>query len=282
MNRRALFFLLAIFSLSNALISAQFPAEELNAPYINGYENECECSYYFPLPQRISIGPEIYHVRRTREGGTKQSGTLYGVRATYDRIKRYKIYWGGDFLWAKGTLKGKSGIGDRLKSTFTDEQIEGRLGYTFQQKSCYQPSLTPFIGYGYFRETNKYHHPSPMRLKFQNRFQYFTFGFFSSLAINPCLNVGFNFRAKAMIHARCRVSNDPEIDNFTMQIGERMIYRYELPILYRNFCIGENFELGVVPFYETRHYAGKDNFPFNFLDTKLRLYGVNLQFAFRF
>ena len=51
------------------------------------------------------IGPEIYYVSRLKEGGSRQGGTLYGVRLGYDHVQRYKFYWGIDALWAKGTLR---------------------------------------------------------------------------------------------------------------------------------------------------------------------------------
>ena len=38
---------------------------------------------------QFSIGPEWYRVERIKEGGTKQSGNLFGVRIGYDRLIRW-------------------------------------------------------------------------------------------------------------------------------------------------------------------------------------------------
>lgn len=123
--------------------------------------SSCNCGQnqsYFPnlFPDKIYIGPEIYHVHRSRKGGTKQHGFVYGVRAGYDHIKRSRLYWGGDILWAQGILRGKAAPSD-LKSTFRDENYEGRFGYTLQTKTGHHYSFTPYIGYGYFREATLNH-----------------------------------------------------------------------------------------------------------------------------
>lgn len=242
----------------------------------------CEETVYFPRPQAISIGPEIYHIRRVREGGSKQSGCMYGVRLSYNMIKRYKVYWGAEFLWAKGDLCGKTGGGIKLKSKFTDENLEGRIGYTFQCKNAYQPFLTPFVGYGYFLETNNYVKPSPMLIHFQNRYKYFVGGFLSGFSPAPEWIVGFNFKAMPMWQAKCKVTNDPVYQTSKMLIKDEINYRYEMPIIYLLCFCRQQFDLRLVPFYETRHYGRRENFPFDFLDTKLRIWGADFQISYRF
>src|SRR5204862_454619 len=101
----------------------------------------------------------------TREGGASQSGCLYGVRGSFERIGRYKWYLGIEGLYGRGAINGHSGSGVKLKSTLTDRFIEGRFGYTFQAKCRLIPSFTPFIGYGYADETNHYKSPSPLIVK---------------------------------------------------------------------------------------------------------------------
>jgi len=244
-------------------------------------EEECEPCYHFPLRNKFSVGPEIYHLQRTREGGTQQAGWIYGVRASYDRIKRYRLYFGLDGLYAKGTLHGHNSTDDKLKSTFTDEHIEARFGYTFQAKCDYQPAITPFVGYGYLRDTNKFHDPSPLTLKFVTSYRYVAYGFLSSIAPMEDLNIGLNFKGWSMIHARTKVQDDPDEDDVTMLMGERFNYRIELPILYRYCACNEHLEVGLVPFYEFRHYGKRENFPFDYFDTKFRLWGFNLQLTYR-
>lgn len=246
---------------------------------------DCNCQKIIPqsyrYPHKFYIGPEFYYVQRKRAAGTKQCGDIYGVRGGYDRIKRLSIYWGFEFLYGSGNLHGKSGLGRKIKSHFTDEEIEGRLGYTFQSKKSCRATLTPYLGYGYFRETNKFCHPTPVRLKFQNCFNYVTAGFLSSIYLYPQLTVGINFRANIMMHAKCRVSHDPDFDNSTQYIKDKVNYRVELPFCYSFAKTCNHLEIDLVPFYEHRHYGGRENYPFDFHDTKLRIYGVSLFLGYR-
>lgn len=244
-------------------------------------ESVCEPCSTFPLPNKLSIGPEIYHLQRIREGGTKQSGWLYGVKASYDRIKRYRLYWGIEALYAKGTLNGHNALDDKLKSSYTDEHVEGRFGYTFQSKCAYQPSLTPFVGYGYYKDINDFKDPSPLTLKFTTTYRYVAYGFLSSIAPTDNINVGLNFKGWSMIHARTKVQDDPDEDDISMLMGERFNYRIELPILYRYCACNEHLEVGLVPFYEFRHYGSRENYPFDYFDTKFKLWGFNLQLTYR-
>lgn len=40
--------------------------------------------------------------------------------------------------------------------------------------------------------------------------------------------------------------------------------------------------VGLVPFYEYRFYGHRANFPFDFLETKLKLYGATLKLHYLF
>lgn len=244
-------------------------------------ECESECLSFLPL-YKASIGPEVYHVKRTREGGTSQSGTAVGVRGSFERIGRYKWYVGVEGLYGSGTIKGHSGSDLRLKSKLTDRMIEGRAGYTFQSKCGWLPSFTPFVGYGYCEELNHYKNPSPLIINFKNRASYFSFGFLSSVRLTEELTVGFNFKGRSLVDPECLVKNDPIFDRLKMHIDDELQYRLELPIYYDFFSGCEAYELGLVPFYEFRHYGGRENYPFDFLDTKLKIYGANIQFTYRF
>lgn len=247
---------------------------------LNAYEDEC-CYNFLPI-YKTTIGPEIYHVKRTREGGASQSGCLYGVRGSFERIGRYKWYLGLEGLYGRGAITGHSGTGAKLKSTLTDRFIEGRLGYTFQAKCAFIPSFTPFFGYGYSDETNHYKSPSPLLVKFIHESAYISFGFLSSITFCPEFSAGFNLKMRSLVDPICKVKTDPVFGTLKMHILEKMQYRFELPLEYAIFRECHVFELGLVPFYEIRHYGGRENYPFDFLDTKLRLFGVNFQFSYRF
>lgn len=246
---------------------------------------EEECS--LARPQRFSLGPEIYHVERLRQGGTKQEGWNYGLRATYERIKYWGIYWGIEALYAKGHLTGHSGnLKDKtntIKSNFTDEEVEGSLGFTFQSLTYYQAAFTPILGGGYFRESNRYCKPLGLNgLKFQIRYPYGMIGFICSARPLDCLRVGLTFKAKAMWHAQCHVTGDPELAEAALGIGDRVNYRIEVPFIYlvQKFC--DHWEAGLVPFYEWRHYGGQENFPSDFFDTRIQIYGLRLEVCYRY
>lgn len=226
-------------------------------------------------------GPEIYDLQRTKEGGAKQSGVLYGVRAGYEHIYRYKLYWGIDGLWAQGTIDGKN-KDSKLKSQFTDANVEARVGYTFQCKNWRSASFTPYTGVGYFWENNFYEHPSPLHIHFKNRFAYIPLGFLSQIFITPLWSVGFNFKIRYPIDANQYVSNDPDQKNFTQNYEEKIQYRAELPITYFYCWKTASLAASLVPFYEYRPYGHRANFPFDFLETKLRLYGATLKLLYLF
>ena len=227
------------------------------------------------------IGPEIYYVKRLKEGGAEQTGTLYGVRVGYDHVRRYKLYWGLDVLWATGTLEG--GVRDeKLKSQFTDINPEARVGYTFQSKYWRCASFTPYVGLGYFWEKNNYKDPSPLSIHFTNQFSYVPVGFLSQVFILPNLSVGVNFKVRLILEGKLYVSHDPQHDDSTQNYDEKPQYRVEVPTTY--FFCWKNHPLGVslVPFFEYRHYGHRANFPFDFLDTKLKLYGATLKLLYLF
>lgn len=243
------------------------------------WNNDCsddECVTPERYFNRVYIGPEIYHACRTREGGTHQSGTVYGARCGYDYVKRFNFYVGGEALYGKGHLTGHSTKTKKIKSAFTDLMIEGRAGYTFQQKTGYRFSLTPFVGGGYAVEKNNFIHPTPLHVHFRTQYSYALAGFLSQMSWSPSLDIGINFKARYMIDAKNRVTHDPDFDNFDMLIKNEWHYRVELPITY---YVNPKFLLALVPFYEYRHYGGQPNYPFDFLETKLCLYGATLRFV---
>lgn len=236
------------------------------------------------------IGPEIYYVKREKEGGAQQGGTLYGVRIGYDRVKRYKFYWGIDALWAKGVLEGHRKketlegevLKERLKSEFTDINVEARLGYTFQSKCWRCASWTPYGGLGYFWEKNDYKHPSPLQVHFKNHFTYVAGGFLSQIFITPSWSTGFNFKVRYLLEAEQKVEGDTEFGKLTQHYEEKLQYRAELPVTYFYCWRSCPLAVSLVPFFEYRAYGHRANFPFDFLEVKLKLYGATLKFHYLF
>jgi hypothetical protein len=118
-------------------------------------------------------------------------------------------------------------------------------------------------------------------VNFEIEYPYLAFGFVSSIMLFKTFSVGLNFEGRAAYQTLCKVTNDPDFDNCSMCVGDRFNYRVELPLVYRLAFLHETFEIGAVPFYEYRHYGGRMNYPFDFLDTRVNCYGINLQFNIR-
>lgn len=226
---------------------------------------------------QLYIGPEIYHVERKREGGTTQTGMIYGVRAGYDHIRRYTFYLGFETLYGKGRLHGTSPAGNRLKSIFRDGYVEGRFGYTFQQKCGYRFAFTPYIGGGYAKECNNFIKPSPLTIHMEMKYKYFCGGFLSKMSWTPHFDMGMNFKVKYTFEPQNSVSNDSKFDESDMLVKEEFQYRGELPLTY-HWC--QEWQISLVPFYEFRHYGGHVNYPFDFFDTKLNIYGATLKLIY--
>lgn len=227
------------------------------------------------------IGPEIYYVRRSKEGGAEQTGTLYGVRLGYDFVQRFKLYSGVDALWATGRLDGRVG-GEHIKSEFTDINVEARLGFTFQSKSWRCASFTPYSGIGYFWEHNNYQHPTPLTIHFRNNFSYVPVGFLSQIFLFPNLSVGLNFKVRIILEGEQKSTHDPEFGKLTQHYEEKLQYRVELPVTYFFCWECHSLATSLVPFYEYRQYGHRANFPFDFLETNIKIYGAILKFHYLF
>jgi hypothetical protein len=233
-------------------------------------------------PYLIAAGPETYFLIRNREGGTHQDGRIDGVRIGIDRIKCYSWYLGADYLYATGWLKGDTATGRPLRSELTDQIFEARLGFTLQQKNCGCPFIVPFGGWGYFKEVNDFYRPSPLPCKFTDTFNYVVAGFLSGINFTPLLSMGINFKLRFMQDAKSDVSDDPLFDGVTLMMKDEMHVRLDIPFAYSpcNSWLGIGFLLS--PFYEYRHFGGREGFPFNFKDTKFYLYGARFALTYRF
>lgn len=252
---------------------------------VNAYIDPCT-----DRGRQIYLGPEIYHVRRTREQGAKQLGWMYGARLEGEYLQRYKFYVGGDALWARGTLDGHSGGDSKVRSRLTDENVEARFGYTFQRKHGWKVGFTPFVGWGYFWENNHFRNPSARIVAFDNHFSYVPAGFI--LQIHPCpsWSIYIKYKVRYLLSGVIDVHDKGAVDdldedlpfNFKMHYQEKLHYRLDIPIMYQ-FCLCHTPLYAVVdPFYETRRYGRLSNFPFDHEDTKFRIYGINLSLMYNF
>lgn len=230
----------------------------------------------------LSVGPEYYYVKRTRKGGTKQNGSCVGVRANYDYIKRYNFYIGAQGFWGTGTLDGHTGSRAKLRSRLTDWQVEGSIGYTFQAKCWRKPWITPIVGYGYFHEENNFTKPSPLPIKYTTKFSYIPFGFLSGIMLTSALSVGLNVRIRYPWDPQCHISDDPDFEDRKQLINHELSYRVEVPFVYKTQFFCNSLLVGLMPFFDDRHYGGRENYPFDFLETHLKSYGFNIQLMYQF
>lgn len=233
-------------------------------------------------PYIVTAGAESYFLDRVRSGGTQQSGWINGARVGIDRIKRYGWYVGADYLYATGCIKGNTATGRCLNSCLTDEIAEVRLGYTLQQDDCHCSFITPFGGYGYFREVNDFHSPSPLPCTFTDSFSYAVVGFLSGTHITPRLTMGVNFKVRFMQNGKSVVSDDPVYDTVTLKMEDEIHVRVDVPFAFTppRTPFGIGFLLS--PFYEYRHFGGREGFPFNFRDTQFYLYGARFALTYQF
>jgi len=222
---------------------------------------------------RLLLGPEVYYAKRTKKGGSKQTGWMYGGRLRYERLCPWSFYWAVDGLYAYGCVDGKTGSGSKIKSDLTDAQIEGRLGYTVIFQCLRNLMITLYGGYGYFHGKNCFIDPSPIELRFHNHFQYGAGGILTSVCLSDCLEAGIDFKAKSPFDAKSKVTNDPVYDSVTLNMNNKLQYEVDIPVRYTTCWCDRRIELSFVPFYRFRHYGGMPNFPFDFVDTKFHLYG---------
>src|ERR1700722_10169133 len=184
----------------------------------------------------ISLGPEIYHMRRTRKGGTEQTGVMKGVRFTYDRIQPCSWYLGADVFISEGPLSGHNARMRPLRSTLKDTIYEGRLGFTLQQPTLRCSFITPFGGYGHFRETNDFQSPSPIPFTFIDTFNYVAAGFLSGVNFTPLLSIGVNFKVEFMLNGKSHVKDDPLQPPINLKFKNEINTRLEIPLVFR-FCV---------------------------------------------
>lgn len=219
----------------------------------------------------LSIGPEIYHQDRNKDGGEDQNGTLVGTRLRYERLAPCCLYWGVDGYYATGRLWGNKDHRSRAH----DAQIEGRLGYTLCFPRCRHLLVSPYGAYGYFQGINKLR--SPKSVRFRNSFQYGAVGFRTELPLSEECCVGLNFKAKFSNNGVCKIEDHCLKKTIHLDIDEAFHYEIDLPIHYVVCAWDLTFE----PFYRFRHYGGRATTLNNhqviiFRDTEFRSYGGRL------
>ncbi|MFV0341204.1 MAG: hypothetical protein ACK5MA_11370 [Parachlamydiaceae bacterium] len=224
----------------------------------------------------VYVGPDWKHVKRTNSFQTKQHGHLMGVRYGFEWFKRYGWYIGAEGYWGSGSLSGHSGSGVSLHSKFFQEWYEGRFGYTFQSKEGWQPSITPFAGYGWLKEKNNFTSPSPIHAHFKTEYSFASFGTILSCYPTCDLQWRLNLEVRYPLSPKCYISHDREMDPSKQRINERLQYFVEMPLVWRMNSIA----FGAVPFYNSIIYGSHPNYPFNYIKTRFEYWGcfLNIQY----
>lgn len=235
-----------------------------------------------PSPNILEAGPEVFYLRRMRAGGTKQIARMDGIYVEYDRLRRYGWYFGGNFNYAQGRLKGHSGSGREILSVLTDKIWEGRFGYTLQKRGQKGYFITPYGGYGYFDEVNDFYPPTPLPLKFKNTFNFISAGFLSGVNLTSLVTMWINFKMKFMLNGTSKVTEDPIMGENTLLMNNEVLAELEVPFIFSPSSVRLGLEFVATPFYEYRHFGGREGFPLNYADTKFNLYGAKFALRRRF
>lgn len=242
---------------------------------------DCQ-AFDFSGPHRLTFGPEFYHMRRSREGGSKQKGYLTGVYAEYDRIKPKDLYWACRFHYLRGTIRGKTASRLHIKSRKTDIDVEARLGYTIFSPCLKHFTFTPYVGGGYFEGMNQFVPPSPIPVKLTNCFGHLTGGFLLYYNLSHRNYIGLHFQAKHPIDAKCKVTDDPVFEDSKLKIEDEFCYEVEVPIGLRKCFENRIVDLTATPFFRYRKFGRHKNFPFDYYETRFQIYGSRFTLSIAF
>lgn len=226
----------------------------------------------------VTLSCQAYWMRRTREGGSEQTGVLKGFWTEYERFARERLYWSVHFYNAKGILDGHTGSDARLKSNKKESEVEGRIGYCLTLKRYPNFCIAPFIGFGAFTGNNQFIEPSPLEFTMETHFLFTGIGFKSQYSFTPFISLGMQLEVKIPYDVHCKIKNFDELENVTQFIKEKAGVEVELPFqvkLPKRSC----FQIGaaVVPFYRYRKYGAQSNYPFDYPKTSFQIAGARME-----
>ncbi len=227
----------------------------------------------FEGPYRISVGPTVYHLQRTKEGGSNQQGVLGGVQACVERWRPKGVYWGLEGTYATGRLHGHTASGRTIDSRLTEKEVEGRLGYNIAA-NFNRFQLVPFICGGKYECENKFVAPSPMTTTFNDHFDFIGYGFYLVCNLVDRFYYGFTFKAHYATNGWDELTHDPGVEDSKSRIKSEWQYDVEFPFQYGSTHQGWAMQL--IPFYRFRHFGGMESYPFDFIETKFTIYGARL------
>jgi hypothetical protein len=231
--------------------------------------------YFAPV---VYFGGEGYYLKRKLETGTRQEGSLYGIRLTHERVRPWSWYWAAEGHWARGHLDGHSSRHFPIRSEMTDVDVEGRLGFTLR---CCRLLLTPIVGIGYFSESNDFKPPTPLVVLVRTHVGYVPLGIVSRFYLRPRLSIGLDAKALLPFDGQAKVC-DPELGESRLNFDPRIDYAIELPIRYRLCGRARNLELLLALFWRARSYGRHCGVTHDFYETRITIGGARLQLGYYF
>jgi hypothetical protein len=226
------------------------------------------------------LGPEAYYLKRRLETGTRQEGSLYGVRAIFERILPMSFYYAFDGYWAKGHLTGHSSRRFPIHSDMTDRDIEARLGYTLWLRCIPRFYLTPLIGFGYFSETNDFEPPTTFIVLFRTHFAYVPIGFLTRFYLTSQLSVGVDYKVKITMDGRTEIC-DPNRGDGHLNFSFRRHRQLDIPIRYRFCGRARNLEVQLALFWRERRYGRRPGEQ-DFFETRITISGARIMLGYDF
>jgi len=224
-------------------------------------------------------GVLLEHMKRARDGGSQQDGTLVGSTCSLVRKPKKGIYFSFLYRNEEGDLYGKTGLGDELVSHKRDQTLEGTFGYSLPLKKCF--TCTPFLGKGRLVAKNFFRDPSPIDACYDVRYNYFAYGMRFDWQMKANICSALVIKGIFSDGAVCKV-RDFEEGNIALIVEDNPSCDIELPIEYTIRGFHGHLRIGVTPFYRYRHWGGHENYPYDFFDTKFYILGSVLNLSFHF
>jgi Outer membrane protein beta-barrel domain len=230
------------------------------------------------FPNRLYIGPDFFYRDYSEEEITPgfksdEFGTLFGLQATYDYVKRNSVYFGLGFRYGGGQTTYDGGLQDAAGNSLgpaqgkTDNQflnVEGRLGYTFAPDRQKRLLISPFVALGYHqwnRDISGDLSTPSGPVQVLDTLEVYSWGyvgpgFHAEYKVSPKFDIGLNAKLMFMFGGRISLENSFQgilFNDGRGDLGNTLQYEIELPLTYH---LIENprtaIDLKLTPFFRSQ------------------------------
>lgn len=209
------------------------------------------------FPNRLYIGPDFFYRDYSEEEivpGFKSDefGTLFGLQATYDYVKRNSVYFGLGFRYGGGQTTYDGGLQDAFGNSLgaargkTDNQflnVEGRIGYTFAPDRQKRFLISPFVALGYHqwnRDISGDLSTPSGPVTVLDTLEVYSWGyvgpgFHAEYKVSPKFDIGLNAKLMFMFGGRISLENSFQgvlFNDGRGDLGNTLQYEIELPLTY--------------------------------------------------